>query len=186
MGTNINPENDPWTKPPDQLRIVIPFLPPSSNKIYFTDFRRRMRAKSNEAKAFENRFSEEVVPAYLPWISQLLTLEEDDSLIYTVRMDFYFPQDEVINKGYTERYSKGKKKGQRKAKTRYKKMDTGNRFKLIVDCLSTAIATDDSHFWDTGGRKLIAETYGMEPQVHIFITRTNPANFGVQLEEDRQ
>ena len=173
------PESDPWLNPPHSLRFVVPFIPPSSNNIYTTDWRRKMRFNSNEAKAFEKKFSEEVVPKYLPWISQMPELSKVDDLILTVRMDFYFPRDEVLNKGFLEKFVRGKKKGQRKAKTRYKRMDTGNRFKLIVDCLATALAIDDSHYWDTGGRKLIAESFGMDPQVHIFINTENPQKYGV-------
>lgn len=174
----LDPKFDPWINPPHSLRLVIPFLPPSSNKIYFTDWRRKMRVKSDPARAFESKFSAEVVPKYLPWISQMDDVVSDDRLILAVRLDYYFPRDEVLNKGYLETYSKGAKKGQRKAKTRYKKMDTGNRFKLIVDCLATALAVDDLHFWDTGGRKLIAESFDMEPQVHIFVVKQDPATFG--------
>lgn len=103
------------------------------------------------------------------------TLESDDSLILLVRLDFYFPRAALLNKGFEE-YDR---KGQRKAKTRYKRMDTGNRFKLIVDCLATALAIDDSHFWDTGGRKLCAETFNLEPQVHLFILKQPADLFGV-------
>lgn len=170
----IDPKEDPFTKPPSSLRIVVPFLPPSSNKIYFTDWKRKMRPKTNEARAFESQFAEQVVPTYLPWISQMDSVEKDDRLIFAVRMDFYFPKDEVLNKGFLQK----KANGQRKAKTRYKKMDTGNRFKLITDCLAKALAVDDSHFWDTGGRKLIAETFNMEPQVHIFVVKQDPEHFG--------
>lgn len=172
---DIDPREDPYVNPPHSLRIVVPFIPPSSNKIYFTDWKRKMRPKSEEARAFENKFAAEVVPKYLPWISQMDSVEKDDSLIFAVRLDYYFPKYDVLNKGYEQ----FKADGQRKAKTRYKKMDTGNRFKLIVDCLAKAMAVDDSHYWDTGGRKLIAESFGMEPQVHIFVVKQDPATFGV-------
>lgn len=175
----LDPESDPWVNPPHSLRLVVPFIPPTSNHIYTTDWRRKMRFKTAEAKAFENKFSAEIVPKYLPWLSAMDDVEKNDSLIYDVRLSLYFSRDEVLNKGFLERYVKGAKKGQRKAKTRYKRMDTGNRFKLVIDCLSKALAVDDSHFWGTGGNKLIAEHYDLEPQVHIYITKQDPTAYGV-------
>lgn len=177
----FEPENDPWCNPPHSLRLIIPFIPPSSNKIYFTDWKRKQRIKTKEAKAFEFQFFEEVVPKYLPWLSQMDDVEKDDRLLLAVRLDVFFPRSEVLNKGYEEFWTKGKKKGQRKAKTRYKKMDIGNRFKLIDDCLARALGVDDSHFWDTGGRKFIAEAFDLTPQVHIFITKQDPSQFGAAL-----
>jgi hypothetical protein len=177
----LEPENDPWVNPPHSLRIVIPFIPPSSNHIYVTDWRRKIRFKTAEAKAFEFQFFEEVVPKYLPWLSQMDDVEKDDSLIFAARLDFFFPMSEVLNKGFLERFVKGKKKGQRKAKTRYKKMDTGNRFKLVDDCLARMLGVDDSHFWDTGGRKFIAEAFDLTPQVHIYLTKQDPSYFGATI-----
>jgi len=130
-----------------------------------------MRPKTKEARAFEQRFSEEVVPNYLPWISKMEVPEENDSLILAVRLDYYFPKWEVLNKGFFS--------SPRKAKTRYKKMDTGNRFKLIVDCLAQALSVDDSHFFDSGGRKLNADAFNLDPQVHIFVVKQDPKDFGL-------
>jgi len=149
----------------------VPFIPPSSNKIYTTDWRRKRRFKSNDAKKFEEQFKS-VVPEYLPWISRMHGPEEDPNVIYTVFIDFYFPLEQVVNKTWGD----GTKKA---AKTRYKKMDTGNRLKLIYDCLAEALQIDDSHFFHVGGRKLSADGFSVEPQVHIFLTKQDPRLFGV-------
>lgn len=164
--------DDPYVKPPDSMRIIIPFLPPSSNKIYVTDWRRKRRFKSREAVAFTKRFMQEVVPPYLPWISQMIGPEQDPSVVYSVFTDLYFPRKEILNMSWAT----GKKDS---AKTRYKKMDTGNRFKLLYDCVAQALAIDDSHFFGIGGRKLAAESSNLNPQVHIFLTRQPPEVFGV-------
>ena len=155
----------------DRLHIIIPFLPPSSNKIYVTDWKRKRRFKSNQAQAFRNRFLWEVVPNYLPQISQLVVPKEDPTVLYVVSVHFYFPRDEIINKTWGE----GKKTS---AKTRYKKMDTGNRLKLLLDCLSDSIGIDDSYFSDISGSKRIAESYHLDPQVHIFLARIDPSQIG--------
>jgi len=167
----MDPSTDPYNKPPDSLRLVIPFIPPTSNKIYLTDWRRKRRFRGPEAEAFINKFMQEVVPTYLPWISQLVGPEQDPSVIYSVFSDFYFTKWDVLNKTWGA--------AKNPAKTRYKKMDTGNRFKLMHDCVARALAIDDSHFFGIGGRKLVAETYGLAPQVHIFLTKQQPAVFGV-------
>jgi len=169
----IDPATDEHNNPPDSMRIIVPFIPPSSNKIYITDWRRKTRFKSPEAKGFEQLFKSTVVPLYLPWISRMLGPEQDPNVIYAVMIDFYFPRSQVINKTF------GDPKVKKPAKTRYKKMDTGNRLKLIYDCLADALQIDDSHFFQVGGRKLIAEGFNMEPQVHIFLHRENPKNLGV-------
>jgi len=167
----MDPKTDPYNRPPDSLRIVVPFIPPSSNKIYVIDWRRKRRFRSEEANAFINRFMQEVVPNYLPWISQMLGPEQDPTVIYTISSNFYFTKWAVLNKSWGA--------AKNPAKTRYKKMDTGNRFKLMHDCVSRALAIDDSHFFGVGGNKLVAEAFGLTPQVHIFLTRQRPADLGV-------
>lgn len=166
----VDPATDEHTNPPHSLRIVVPFIPPSSNKIYTTDWRSKRRFKSKLATNFEEEFKS-VVPLYLPWISRMIGPEQDPSVIYAVSIDFYFPRAQVINKTWGD----GTKKA---ASTRYKKMDTGNRLKLIYDCLAEALQIDDSHFFQVGGRKLIAESFGVEPQVHIFLNLQDPKLLG--------
>lgn len=169
----VDPSSDPYVDPPNSLRIVIPFLPPSSNKIYVTDWRRKRRFKSKQANAFSEQFKEKVVPNYLPWIMRLTDPEKDPCVLYAVATDFYFPRDEILNKTW------GSLTAKNPAKNRYKKMDTGNRLKLIHDCLSEALQIDDSHFFQIGGRKLCAEAFGVRPQVHMFLALQRPQHFGV-------
>jgi Holliday junction resolvase RusA-like endonuclease len=72
-------------------------------------------------------------------------------------------QWDILNKGWFQT--------PKKAATRYKKMDTGNRLKLIHDCLAEAIGVDDSHFFALGAMKAVAQEFQVEPQVHVFISR---------------
>jgi len=168
----IDPTTDSFVDPPRTMRFVIPFIPPSSNKIYVTDWKRKRRFKSKDAHAFAEQFRAQVVPVYLPWISKMVGPEQDPCVIYTVATDFYFPRSEVLNMTWGDATAK------KQAKTRYKKMDTGNRLKLIHDCLADALQIDDSHFFQIGGRKLIAESFQVEPQVHIFLALQDPKPFG--------
>jgi Holliday junction resolvase RusA-like endonuclease len=153
------------------LRIIIPFIPPTSNKIYVTDWRRKRRFKSRQANAFQHRFMREVVPVYLPWLSQLIGPETDPSVVYSVFVYFYLDKWDILNKTW------GAKKSP--AKTRYKKMDLENRFKLLHDCLSKATGIDDCHFFSLGGQKMVASAWNIEPQVHIFLSRADPMHFGI-------
>lgn len=146
------------------LHLVIPFLPPTSNRIYVNRRGGHGRFLSKEAEQFKKRFSLEVVPHYLPQISQLSAGE-----LYRVGYVFYFPKDELINKGFA----------QGKAQSRYKRMDVENRLKLISDSLSTALGVDDSLFFGTACDKRNCELVGGDPQVHIFLTTATPTEFGL-------
>lgn len=159
----INPGSDPWMDPPRRLRIIIPFIPPTSNSIYVTIWKQKRVVKSKEAVAFQNRFLSEVVPKYLPWLSKITSSPET---IYRVTTHLYLDQWDIFNKGWFL--------VPKKAATRYKKMDTGNRLKLVHDCLSEAIGVDDSHFFCLGADKLVAQEHGVEPQVHLYLEVTTP------------
>lgn len=161
--TSPDPATDPWMNPPQCLRIVIPFIPPTSNNIYVTVWKRKQIVKSKEAVAFHSKFVSEVVPKYLPWLSRMSNAVET---IYQVGTFFFLDQWDILNKGWFQT--------PRKAQTRYKKMDTGNRLKLIHDCLSDALGVDDSHFFSLAAQKLSAQEYGVEPQVHLYVSMIQP------------
>lgn len=158
MKPNLDPANDEWMNPPHCIHVVIPFIPPTSNNIYVTIWKRKQVVKSKEAVAFHSRFVSEVVPKYLPWLSRM---SKSPDTIYQVSTYFYLDQWDIFNKGWFQT--------PRKAQTRYKKMDTGNRLKLIHDCLSDALGVDDSHFFNLTAAKAPAQEYGVEPSVHIYV-----------------
>ena len=159
----IDPAKDPWVNPPHHLCIVVPFIPPTSNKIYVTNWRQKTRFLSKEAKAFKTKFSEEVVAKYLPWLSQMEDAASNPDVRYSVEAWLFLDRWSIENKGWFSE--------KRTAKTRYKKMDTGNRLKLLNDCVSNALGVDDSHFFDVVGRKRIAQNFNVDPQVRIYITK---------------
>ncbi len=155
--------DDAWMNPPHSLKLVIPFIPPTSNSIYVTIWKQKRIVKSKEAEAFKQRFISEVVPTYLPWISRMSSSPET---IYEVTTIFYLDRWDIMNKGWFN--------NPRTAASRYKKMDTGNRLKLIHDCLSEAIGVDDSHFFSIKANKAVAQEWGLEPQVHVFVCQIVP------------
>ena len=141
------------------MRVDIPFLPPSSNHIYVTDWRKKIRFLTKEAKAFQRRFSAEVVPHYLNIISSVPP--DNGNNIWNVHYSFYFDKDDILNKTF------GEKGG---AKSRYKKMDVENRVKLIADCFFKAIGLDDSLVFDEGSSKQVCPP-NLQPHVRIFLHR---------------
>lgn len=152
--------------PPEGMRIIIPFIPPTSNNIYITNWRNKRIFKSDEATAFQNRFMAEVVPKYLPWISRMPSAQQLPEVTYDVLTVFYLDQWDLMNKGFFG--------APQKTKARYKKMDTGNRLKLLHDCIADALGVDDSHFFDVRASKKSAQEFGIDPQVHVFVTRILP------------
>jgi Holliday junction resolvase RusA-like endonuclease len=118
-------------------------LPPSSNNIYFNR-RGGGRSKTSEAVSYERRAVGQIVRQGDLDIQKRL----DPNAMYFLGMYFYFPLDRVCNKGWFEFWKKGKNKGKRKAETKWKQMDLGNRTKLLEDCVKSACGVDDSAtFW---------------------------------------
>jgi Holliday junction resolvase RusA-like endonuclease len=112
-------------------------LPPTSNNIYINR-REGGRVKSTEARSWQNRAVKEIVRQ-----SGLTVQDEfDPTRMYWLDLHFYFK--EVINKGWNEYYKRGGKKGQRKAENKWKKIDLGNRLKLLEDTVKIAVGVDDS------------------------------------------
>ncbi|HSG27113.1 MAG TPA: hypothetical protein VLA34_01445, partial [Candidatus Krumholzibacterium sp.] len=68
--------------------------------------------------------------------------EFDPTRMYWLDLHFFF--EEVINKGWNEFYTRGAKKGQRKAENKWKKIDLGNRLKLLEDTVKITVGVDDS------------------------------------------
>lgn len=146
--------------------VVLPFLPPSSNNIYATG-RGGIRFLTKEAKAFKLKAISLIQTNCMAKITKL-----DREAIYQVRYEFYFPQEEIVNKTF----GSGKKDA---AQSRYKRMDVENRVKLVADSLATAIGIDDCQFFEGGHVKLSSSLSGGESQVRIFVTAEDPKRFGI-------
>lgn len=148
------------------LNIVIPFLPPSSNKIYVSG-RGGMRFLSKKAKEFKTRTISHIQANHMADISRL-----DPGATYRVEYAFYFPPEELLNKTF----GSGKKD---LATTRYKRMDVENRLKLVSDALSTAIGIDDCQFFEGSHSKLSFNLNGGTPMVNISVFKVAPEKYGV-------
>jgi Holliday junction resolvase RusA-like endonuclease len=121
-----------------------PKLPPSSNKIYFGNVNgRRLTDASRTYKT-----------ALVRWLSREiaksgLTVFRDD-VPYEVRLLFAFEQNDVLTKGWPK-----------KAKSRFRKADTTNLDKLVLDALATAIGVDDCAFFSVQLTKCISHKPGV-------------------------
>jgi len=137
--------------------IVVPFLPPTGNHIRVVNWKRKMQFLTKEAHAFQRDFIDCVVrnPAVQTALPEL-----DRSLPWEVCYFFYFPLEDLVNTTF------GQKGG---AKSRYKKMDSENRIKLVSDCLALALDIDDSQFFDGAHRKRSAAMVDGQPQIHIWM-----------------
>lgn len=111
------------------LKTTLP-LPPSDNHIYF-NLPGGGRGRTNKAKSYLSK-----VKSQIAQLAILNHVEFRQHVPYSIETWIYF--NKIENKGWV----KGK------AKSRYMKVDTGNRTKLVEDSIAEAIGVDDSHLFD--------------------------------------
>jgi Holliday junction resolvase RusA-like endonuclease len=111
-------------------------MPPTSNNIYTSSSGKRV--KTTQARSWQNRAVKEIMRQS----GLTIQSEFDPNRMYWLDLHFFF--EAVINKGWNERWQRGKKQGQRKAETKWKRIDLGNRLKLLEDTVKNAVGVDDS------------------------------------------
>ena len=112
-------------------------MPPTSNHIYF-NVSGQGRRLTTEARSWKKKAIGLIVrKAHLGFQDAF-----DPSAKYWLELRFFFSS--IMNKGWDEFFMRGPKKGQRKAKTKWKKMDLTNRVKLVEDAVTAATGVDDS------------------------------------------
>ena len=112
-------------------------MPPSSNHIYF-NIHGGGRGMTGEAKSWNKKAVIEIINQNRLQFAKPLDPNEK----YDLTLHFYF--EEIENKGWSERFVKGKHAGERKAENRWKRMDLSNRIKLLEDSIKDAVGVDDS------------------------------------------
>ena len=122
------------TKPSYKISTTLP-MPPTSNNIYTSCGNKRI--KTTEARSWQNRAVKEIMRQSGLGIQSAF----DPERMYWLDLHFFFQA--VINKGWNELYKKGVKSGQRKAENKWKKIDLGNRLKLLEDAVKNAVGVDD-------------------------------------------
>lgn len=91
--------------------------------------------------------------------------------VYVLRLLFFFSPDQILNVTWP-------KGGKKRPKSPYKKMDVGNRRKLLEDCLSESIDIDDSLFFGVEQYKFVSD----EPRVEMILEETDPNEFAIPPE----
>ncbi len=109
----------------NNIEIKIPFLPPTSNKIYF-DRTGGGRSKTTPAKNFINDLQVHMMANYLKEMSEL-----NPCALYTLTLDFSFNPEDIFTKGYP------------KAVSAYRKNDVDNRVKLVKDTIVKLLGIKD-------------------------------------------
>lgn len=108
------------------IYLRIPSIPPSSNNAYSNIRGTSKRVLSKEGKAYKIETTTHLARTYP---REMQKFKKDAPYLLMVR----FWIDGVENKGFPKT-----------AESRFKKLDTGNRLKLLEDSLKDACALDDS------------------------------------------
>lgn len=153
----------------DSVSFVFDRLPPSLNEQYIKTRRRPGQksgmALSPDAKAFEKHVKDVVG-------SNVFELEGfpvgDKEVVYRLDILLYF--ERLENPGWFERWKRGKNRGERKAQTRYKKLDIDNRVKFLQDRLCAAIGIPGDEQVFTGRQDKMQSA---DPRCEVVLTVTN-------------
>lgn len=158
----------------DSLRLTYYKFPPSENSIRQI---RWIRVKGGQAKArgitytpeaegYKREFREHVRQEFFVDVQKFRRAHKTGD-VYLLRLFFYFPHSKLINATFSQKGG---------AKTPYKKMDVGNRRKLLEDSISEAIDLDDSLFFGVEMYKILSED---DPRIEIIVDRESPSAFGI-------
>lgn len=174
-----------------ELVVTFGKMPPSDNHIRDIQYR-HIRGKrkaiigyTTEAENYKKEFTNAIGEDDDLFLDiQRFRAGHKPWMVYRLQIMLFFRPEELLNKGWLEKWAsdsrpgtkKPHKKGERKAKSPYKRLDSLNRRKLLEDSLSEAIDIDDSLNWDAQVMKLI--TNG-ETGVVMVLTEQNPAQFGI-------
>lgn len=145
----------------DTLTLIYPNIPPSLNSLYQTNRRTGVVYMVKEGKAFKEEFSKY---AKENWISKIHSFNSD--AIYKINFDFYFPEEEIINKEF------GKDK---RIKNKYKKVDVDNRVKLLLDLVSSVFGFNDTQVFSFSAQKYM--TFGSDRATGVTIEEVNLEDF---------
>lgn len=129
------------------IHIEIPSLPPSSNHAYANIRGTNKRVLTKEGRAYKIETSAHLAQKYR---AELQFFHPNQPYLILVR--FWF--DQIYNTGWPK-----------KADSRYKRLDVGNRLKLFEDALKDAAGVDDSQ-----NLTLILQKYqGSEEKTEIWV-----------------
>lgn len=149
------------------MEIEFNELPPSENNIRIIRVikgRPGGMAYTKEATQYKKKFRTEMLTTYATDIVAFAAQHTDTST-YAVTIELFFTREQLVNKGWPN------------TNTYYKKMDVGNRRKLLEDCLSEVMGIDDLYTFDLRMLKKVTDrdyTY-----VKITINPTSKETYGI-------
>lgn len=154
------------------LHFTYPEVPPSENAIrqirYVYDKAKRKAVARGMCYTTE---AENYLKAFSNWARVNLFVDlqkfrkgDTPESVYRLHLNFHFPVSEVVNATWLKT-GKG---------TPYKKMDVGNRRKLLEDCVADVTGIDDSRNFGVLLYKLVGDG-----TVEILLERSDPEIFGV-------
>ena len=150
------------------MEIVFDQLPPSENKIRIIRVvkgRPAGMAYTKVATNYKKDFRKHMLSTYATELVKFASSHCPTST-YEVRIDLFFTKDQIVNKGWPN------------TKTYYKKMDVGNRRKLIEDCLAESLGIDDMYTFDL---RMVKQVTDDTPYVKITIEQRRHTDYGIQL-----
>jgi hypothetical protein len=165
-------------------------LPPSANNAFYnaTGGGRRL---TTAAKNWKARFSSHLAQQHLFTIQEMRNAVAEGAVL-AVEITLRFPLKEVVTLQWPNRYKKDtwvgkkgtkarklRKAGQRKAESRYKRMDISNRYKLVEDAVADTLGVDDRFNFVVSGKKLVDD---YDPGLTVLITLDDPRAFGIPEE----
>ena len=128
-------------------------MPPSVNRLYRRG-QHGMVILTDEARAYHEHVKQVISDKYLHLLNRFPIHPE---IVYGFSITLYFSA--IENPGWFEFYTKGKQKGERKAKTRYKRVDIDNRVKFLQDTVTKTVGIpDDSQIFVGHQRKVKGNT----------------------------
>jgi Holliday junction resolvase RusA-like endonuclease len=147
------------------LQVWIPFLPPSSNKIYepvWVQGKPRGKRLSKEGGKFKFR-----AMRVMQQDGRVAFLNLEEHVPYELTIAVFFKK--IYNAGWPE-----------KAKNKYEKVDATNRIKLIEDTVADAVGLDDRHNF-----RIIVEKHCEpdNPGIYVMLRRIPEEEVGLTRRE---
>lgn len=135
-------------------------LPPSANRLYARTRNGGVRL-TDEAKSY----TEEVRGIVMGDLHLLYDFPIDLETVYSLHLIVFL--QEVENPGWFQRYTRGPNKGERKAKSRFKKVDVDNRIKFLQDCLVKAIGIPGDEQIFVGSQRKMKGSPGVLASIEV-------------------
>jgi len=140
------------------ITIVLPFIPPSVNDLYFNN-RHGGRTLTKAGQVFKTRVKEHLATNYLDEVQKL-----NPNGMYSMSMYFHLDKDEVFTKSYLDNP---------KTQSPYKRRDVGNMEKILVDCIKEFTMKDDCQIFHESLWKIASN----ERKVRIHLSEIDPRKF---------